>query len=92
MVREALHYPDVELLSVSLCLFHLSREFPLIFITLVYIHLRANVENATWAIVETVYRLQCIADSPSLVMGDFSYVKPGRSLTFISMLHVLPET
>ncbi len=95
MVREALCSPYTELLSVSLHPFYVPREFPQIFITLVYIHLKANVENATQVIVETVHRHQCIApDAPSLVMGDHSIIVNLRdhSQTFINMLHVLPGT
>ncbi len=95
MVREALCSPYIELLSVSLHPFYLLRKFPQIFITFVYIHLKANVENATQVIVETVHRRQCIApDGPSLVMGDHSIIVNLRdhSQTFINMLHVLPGT
>lgn len=40
--RELICAPDVQLLSVSLPPFYLPRDFPQLFITAVYIHLRAN--------------------------------------------------
>lgn len=78
VVRETLCTPDIELLSVSLRPFYLPREFPQIFITLVYIHPKPNATNATWAIADTVHRLQNIA--PSFIMGDFNHCKLGKSL------------
>ncbi len=81
VVRESLCSPDIELLSVSLRPFYLPREFPQLFVTLVYIHPRANVDTATKSIVDTVHRLQSITpDAPNLIMGDFNQCKPGKSL------------
>lgn len=81
IVRETLCTPDIELLSVSLHPFYLPREFPQLFITLVYIHPRANADTVTRAIVETVQRLQGIApDAPNFIMGDFNHCKPAKSL------------
>ncbi|KAG7522125.1 hypothetical protein JOB18_013791 [Solea senegalensis] len=42
IVRESLCAPDIELLSVSLRPFYLPREFTQLFVTLVYIHPKAN--------------------------------------------------
>lgn len=79
MIRESLCTPNTELLSVSLRPFYLPREFPRIFITLVYIHPKAIVDAATRVIVETVHRLHSIApDGPNLVTGDFTNCKPGN--------------
>lgn len=58
VVRETLCTPDIELLSISLRPFYLPREFPQIFVTLVYIHPKANVDTAIQAVVKTVQRLQ----------------------------------
>lgn len=47
---------DTELMSVSLRPFYLPREFPQLFVMHVYIHLKAKVDMATWAVVRTVQR------------------------------------
>lgn len=46
---------------VSLRPFYLPREFPNIFVTLVNIHPKSNVDTATLTILKTVHRLQSIA-------------------------------
>ena len=46
IVREQLCTPDIELLSVSLRPLYLPREFPQLFVTVVYIHPKANVDRA----------------------------------------------
>ena len=80
IIRGTLCNPDIELLSVSLRPFYLPREFPQIFITLVYIHPKANVVLATQAMVRTVQRLQRISpDAPNVVMGDFNQCRTGKS-------------
>ena len=81
VVRESLCTSDIELLSVSLRPFYLPREFPQLFVTLVYIHPKANVDMATQAMTRCVQRLQRITpDAPILIMGDFNHCKPGKSL------------
>ena len=66
------HYAHLTLLSVSLRPYYLPREFPQIFVMLVYIHPRANADTATRIIVKTVQRLQGILpDAPNFIMGDF---------------------
>ena len=65
MVRESLCAPDIELLSVSLRPFYLPREFTQLFVTLVYIHPKANMDNAVPAITRTVLQLQAI--SPAIL-------------------------
>ena len=86
VVRESLCSPHIELLSVSVQPFYLPREFPQIFVTVVYIHPKADVDIATRAISNTVNRLQAIApDAPNLVMGDFNHCKPGKTLALNSM-------
>lgn len=45
-VREHICTPDVELLSVSVRPFYLPREFPQLFIRVVYIHPRAHAPSA----------------------------------------------
>lgn len=68
-VRETVCAPDIELMSVSLCPYYLPREFPQIFVTLVYIHPRANADIASRVIVQTVQRLQSIAsDTPNFII------------------------
>lgn len=81
VVRDTLCTPDIELLSVSLRPHYLPREFPQLFVTLIYIHPKANVDMATRTIVKTVQKLQKLApDAPNFVMGDFNHCKMGKSL------------
>ncbi len=86
IVRESLRTPDIELLSVSLRPFYLPREFPQLFVMLVYIHPKANVDLATQAMLRTVHQLQWIApDAPNLIMGDFTHCRPGKALSNLSI-------
>ncbi len=82
VVRETLCTPDIELLSVSLRPYYLPREFPQLFVTLVYIHPKANVDTATRIVAKTVQRLQrMMPDAPNFVMGDFNHCKMGKFLS-----------
>lgn len=81
IVRETLCTKDIELLSVSLRPFYLPREFTQLFITVVYVHPKANADVATQAMLKTVQRLQGLApDAPHFIMGDFNNCKPSKSL------------
>lgn len=65
IIRESLCTPDIELLAVSLRPFYLSREFPKLFVTVVYIHPRANADIATQTMSKTVQSFQARApDAP----------------------------
>ncbi len=73
-VREKLCTADIELLSVSLRPPYLPREFPQIFVTLVYIHPRANERNACEFIHQVTQRLQSISpDAPHIILGDMNH-------------------
>ena len=73
LVRESLCAPNIELLSISLRPFYLPREIPQIFLTVVYIHPKANVAEATATIVKLVHRLQTKSpDAPHFILGDFN--------------------
>lgn len=73
-VLEQLCLPDIELLSVSVRLFYLPREFPQVFITFLYIHLRADVKVASDIISKVLHLLQSISpDSPNIILGDFNH-------------------
>lgn len=71
---------DVELLAVSLCPFYLLREFPKIFMRVVYIHPKADAVSAANTIFEVLVfemeqKLQSIApEAPSFILGDFNHV------------------
>ena len=80
-VRESLCTPDVELLSVSLRPAYLPREFPQIFVTVVYIHPKANEANACEHILRVVQKLQQISpDAPNLVLGDMNHCSLKKTL------------
>ena len=81
-VRERICTPDVELLSVSLRPFYLPREFPQVFLTIVYIHPRANATSASSTIFDLVQKLQSISpDAPNFILGDFNHVTLKKTLT-----------
>ena len=72
-VKEALCHEDVELLSVALRPFYLPREFNQLFITVVYIHPKANIKRAADTVADVVHRLASQSpDAPSFIMGDFN--------------------
>lgn len=74
-VRGCICTPDIELLSVSLCPFYLHREFPQLFITIVYIHPNAHPASTCSIISEVVQKLQAPSpDAPKFIMGDFNHV------------------
>ena len=65
--------PDVELITVGLLPHYLPREFPQIFVTVVYIHPRADINNAASTIYEIVHDLEKQSpDALQLIMGDFN--------------------
>ncbi len=71
VVREKLCTTDIKLFSVSLQPFYLPREFPQLVVTLVYVHLRANADLATQAMLKTAQRPQGIAPGTlNFIMGD----------------------
>ena len=74
IVREKLCTADLELLSVSLRPPYLPREFPQIFMTVVYIHPRANEKNACDLIHQVTQKLQAISpDAPHIILGDMNH-------------------
>ena len=81
MVREQLCTPDIELLSVSLRPLYLPREFPQLFVTVVYIHPKANVNRAAQHICDVTQKLDSLSpDAPKFVLGDFNQCKPKKCL------------
>jgi hypothetical protein len=64
---------DIELLSVSMQPSYLPREFPLIFLTAVYIHPRADINKAADVIFNITQELdEILPDAPKYIMGDFN--------------------
>ena len=60
---------NIELLSLSLRPYYLPWEFGQVFVTVVYIHPRANTRVATNRIYDTVAKLEIIApDAPKFVL------------------------
>lgn len=53
--QEKLCTKDIKLLSVSVCPFYLPKEFLQIFVTVVYIHPKANESTALESINSTVH-------------------------------------
>ncbi|KAK0136692.1 hypothetical protein N1851_027139 [Merluccius polli] len=73
VVRESLCTPDIELLCVSLRPFYLPREFPQIFLTVVYIHPKANFDRALDIIFNLSHKLDLLSpDAPKFILGDFN--------------------
>ena len=80
-VKESTCLEDIELLSVALRPFYLPREFNQIFITIVYIHPRANFKNARNKLKDTIDNLTTASpDAPCFVMGDFNRCKMNQTL------------
>ena len=72
-VRQQVCTPDAEVLSVSLRLKYLPREFGQVFITVVYIHPAANETRATTTIADCEHTLELISpEAPCFVLGDFN--------------------
>lgn len=80
IIREKVCTKHIELLSVSLRPHYLPREFPQIFVTVVYIHLRANEEEASESILKVTQKLQSLSpDAPVFVLGDFNHCSLKRT-------------
>ena len=72
---------DVELLTVALRPFYLTREFRQIFVTVVYIHPKADVKVAAEVIRRAVQKqeTQC-PESVRLIAGDFNHCRLNKAL------------
>lgn len=80
-VREKICLPDIELLSVSIWPFYPPREFPQIFLTIVYIHPKANTTTACTVISDSTWKLQALSpDAPNFISGDFNHVTLNKTL------------
>lgn len=81
-VREQICTSDVELLKLSLRPFYLPREFPQIFLTVVYIHPKADAVAAANTIFEVEQKLQSISpEAPNFILGDFNHVSLKKVLS-----------
>lgn len=81
IVRASVCTKDIELLSVSMCPPYLPREFPQIFVTVVYIHPKANESSASELILQTVQKLQSLSpDAPNVILGDFNHYSLNKIL------------
>lgn len=66
-VREKICLPDIDLLTISVRPYYLPREFPQVFLSVVYIHPKANFKNANEVLFSVLQRLQSISpDAPCL--------------------------
>ena len=80
-IKESTCLEDIEILSVALRPFYLPREFNQIFVTIVYIHPRANYKLAQSKIKETINRLVSSSpDAPCFILGDFNKCKINKTL------------
>ena len=60
---------------------YLPREFPQLFVTVVYIHPRANVDRAAQHICDVTQKLDALStDAPKFILGDFNQCKLGNCL------------
>ena len=81
VVREELCNTDIELLAISLRPFYLPREFPQIFIILVYIHPKAKASAATEHVKNIMNRLELVSpDAPKFLMGDLNHCSLDKTL------------
>ena len=73
--------PDIELLTVSLRPLYPPRECPQLFVTVVYVHPRANVDRVAQNICDVTQKLDALsADSPKFILGDFNQCSFKQSL------------
>lgn len=80
-VREEICTSDLELLTISIWPFYLPKEFPQLFLTIVYIHPKASILAATQLIAEVANRLEAISpEAPKFVLGDFNQCQLHRTL------------
>ena len=80
-VKEQLCTEHLELLTVALRPYYLSREFNQLFITAVYIHPAADVKLAGEGVGRVIHRLSSLSpDSSCFVMGDFNECRLNRVL------------
>ncbi|XP_071959468.1 uncharacterized protein [Antedon mediterranea] len=76
IVRDKQCTPDIELLTISLRPFYCPREFPQLFVTVVYIHPKANSTRAAEILSENTHKLETLSpDAPRLILGDFNQHK-----------------
>lgn len=72
-VKDVVCTPDIEYITVGLRPFYLPREFPQIFVTVVYIHPRADINVASECLAERANQLASSSpDAPIFFMGDFN--------------------
>lgn len=80
-LRERICHPDIELLSVSLRPYYLPREFPQIFVTVAYIHPKADAKSAADIVFKTISKLQSISPAaPNFILGDFNHCNLKKTL------------
>ena len=72
-VKQSHCSPDVEYITVGLRPFYLPREFPQIFVTVVYIQPKADSATASSILAQHVQELEKKSpDAVKLIMGDFN--------------------
>ncbi|PIK47650.1 hypothetical protein BSL78_15480 [Apostichopus japonicus] len=75
-VKQKICTPDIESLTIGLRPFYLPREFTQILVTAVYIHPKANADNAHNQLKATINRIEnSHPDAVNLIMGDFNHCK-----------------
>ena len=80
-VKEKVCCENIELLTVALRPFYLPREFNQLFVTVLYIHPKADAKVACSMVAEVVHRLASQSpDAPCLVLGDFNHCKLNQTL------------
>ena len=71
IVREQICTPDINVLSLRPL--YLPREFPQLFVTVVCIHTRTNVDRAAQHICDVTQKPDALStDAPKFILGDFS--------------------
>lgn len=96
IIREKMCTADIELLTVSIRPFYLPREFQQVFVSVVYIHPKSDVQKATEIISQVVqwYQLRS-PDAPHFIMGDFNKCSMEGVLNFpqyiLTVLHVIKK-
>ena len=90
-VKDAICHPDIELLTLALRPFYLPREFPSIFISVVYIHPGADYKVAANTLADVYHRLSSLSpESPSFILGDLNQCRLQKTLPSLKQYVTVP--
>ena len=90
IVRDRLCTRDIEMLTVSLRPLYPPRECPQLFVTVVYIHSRANVDQTAQHICDVTQKLDALSTDARFILGDFNQCSFKQS-AYLPPVHHVPN-